>query len=271
MVPIALLLVLPLVAATGHDMQDMMKMMEMMEMMNKMKGWGDKSMEMGSMEDSKEEDSREMMGGQQGGEWFNMQNREDYEAYLKWCEENRARNAEFQEQQRLLDQFKQREEAKREEARKMRVQQEAKEKKQNMMAEWKQWEKQMEMVASFDKLGYEIMEMKGKYYYTVTFEFMKFCKCSDFAGKVEAFFMGEPSNSDKFEMEMFEDLVDTIEDAQQRGDPNSIAQVLVNMSKGDQIKAFFAGLKEAMCDGAEAYVEQVEAWEKQFKFLERLM
>merc|ERR1712154_712164 len=175
MVPIALLLVLPLVAATGHDMQDMMKMMEMMEMMNKMKGWGDKSMEMGSMEDSKEEDSREMMGGQQGGELFNMQNREDYEAYLKWCEENRARNAEFQEQQRLLDMFKQREEAKKE----------AKEKKQNMMAEWKQWEKQMEMVASFDKLGYEIMEMKGKYYYTVTFEFMKFCKCSDFAGKVE--------------------------------------------------------------------------------------
>merc|ERR1712241_1273210 len=228
-----------------------------MEMMNKMKGWGDKSMEMGSMEDSKE-DSREMMGGRQGGEWFNMQNREDYEAYLKWCEENRARTADFQEQQRLLDQFKQREEAKREQ-------------EHNMMAEWKMWEKQMEMVASFDKLGYQIMEMKGKYYYTVTFEFMKFCKCSDFAGKVEAFFMGEPSNSDKFEMEMFEDLVDTIEDAQQRGNPNSIAQVLVNMSKGDQIKAFFAGLKEAMCDGAEAYVELVEAWEKQFKFLERLM
>merc|ERR1712213_160468 len=104
--------------------------------MNKMKGWGDKSMEMGSMEDSKEEDSREMMGGQQGGEWFNMQNREDYEAYLKWCEENRARNAEFQEQQRLLDQVKQR-----------------------------------EMVASFDKLGYEIMEMKGKYFYADSFGF----------------------------------------------------------------------------------------------------
>merc|ERR1712154_338160 len=52
---------------------------------------GDKSMEMGSMEDSKEEDSREMMGGQQGGEWFNMQNREDYEAYLKWREESQKR------------------------------------------------------------------------------------------------------------------------------------------------------------------------------------
>merc|ERR1712213_39642 len=69
------------------------------------------------MEDSKEEDSREMMGGgQQGGDqWYNMQNREDYDAYLKWCEENRARNAEYQEQQRLLDMFKQREEAKKEE------------------------------------------------------------------------------------------------------------------------------------------------------------
>merc|ERR1711963_223767 len=52
------------------------------------------------MEDSKEEDSREMMGGgQQGGDqWY-----------------NRARNAEYQEQQRLLDMFKQREEAKKEE------------------------------------------------------------------------------------------------------------------------------------------------------------
>merc|ERR1711963_894347 len=94
------------------------------------------------MEDSKEEDSREMMGGgQQGGDqWYNMQNREDYDAYLKWCEENRARNAEYQEQQRLLDMFKQREEPKKEEDRKMKIQQEAKEKKQNMMAEWKQWE-----------------------------------------------------------------------------------------------------------------------------------
>merc|ERR1712110_371459 len=29
------------------------------------------------------------------------------------------------------------------------------------------------MGAEFDKLGYEIMEMKAKYYYMVTFEFMK--------------------------------------------------------------------------------------------------
>ena len=60
MVPLALLLVLPLVAADGHDMdkmKDMMEMMEMMEMMNKMnemKGWG------GAKEEPKAEDNGEL-------------------------------------------------------------------------------------------------------------------------------------------------------------------------------------------------------------------
>merc|ERR1711936_144423 len=183
MVPLALLLVLPLVAATGHDMDmDMMKnMMSMMEMMNKMKGWGDEKNEM------------QAPARQEESQWYQMENSADYEAYLKWCEENRARTAEFQQQSRLLEQFKERESAKKEEARKMQVQTEA--------------------VAEFDKLGYEIMEMKAKYYYMVTFEFMKMCKCNDFTSKVEAFFMGESSNSKALEMDdMFEDIVDITEE-----------------------------------------------------------
>merc|ERR1711936_1404681 len=131
----------------------MMEMMEMMGKMNEMKGWGAK-------EAPKAEDNA-----------VAMQSAEDYEAYLKWCEENRARQAEFAEQQRLLDQFK-----------------EGEERKHNMMAEWKMWEKQMSSVASYDKLGYEIMEMKYKYYHLVAFEFLKFCKCSDFTSEVEALF-----------------------------------------------------------------------------------
>jgi len=262
MVPLALLLVLPLVAATGHDMDmDMMKnMMSMMEMMNKMKGWGDEKNEM------------QAPARQEESQWYQMENSADYEAYLKWCEENRARTAEFQQQSRLLEQFKEREAAKKEEARKMQVQMEAEEKKKNMMAEWKMWEKQMESVHEFDKLGYEIMEMKAKYYYMVTFEFMKMCKCNDFTSKVEAFFMGESSNSKALEMDdMFEDIVDITEEGLANNDPATVAQTLVRLSKGDQIKAFFAGLREVMCDGAEAYVEQVESWEKQYRFLERLM
>merc|ERR1711899_448816 len=115
MVPLALLLVLPLVAATGHDMDmDMMKnMMSMMEMMNKMKGWGDEKNEM------------QAPARQEESQWDQMEN-----------------SAEFQQQSRLLEQFKEREAAKKEEARKMQVQMEAEEKKKNMMAEWKIWEKQ---------------------------------------------------------------------------------------------------------------------------------
>merc|ERR1712223_2175377 len=246
MVPLALLLVLPLVAATGHDMDmDMMKnMMTMIEMMNKMKGWGDEKNEM------------QAPARQEESQWYQMENSADYEAYLKWCEENRARTAEFQQQSRLLEQFKEREAAKKEEARKMQVQMEAEEKKKNMMAEWKMWEKQM----------------KAKYYYMATFEFMKMCKCNDFTSKVEAFFMGESSNSKALEMDdMFEDIVDITEEGLANNDPATVAQTLVRLSKGDQIKAFFAGLREVMCDGAEAYVEQVESWEKQYRFLERLM
>merc|ERR1712184_184736 len=191
MVPLALLLVLPLVAATGHDMDmDMMKnMMNMMEMMNKMKGWGDEKNEM------------QAPARQEESQWYQMENSADYEAYLKWCEENRARTAEFQQQSRLLEQFKQRESAKK-----------------------------------------------------------------------EAFFMGESSNSKALEMDdMFEDIVDITEEGLANNDPATVAQTLVRLSKGDQIKAFFAGLREVMCDGAEAYVEQVESWEKQYRFLERLM
>merc|ERR1712110_108360 len=71
--------------------------------------------------------------------------------------------------------------------------------------------------------------------------------------------------------DMFEDIVDITEEGLANNDPATVAQTPVRLSKGDQIKAFFAGLREVMCDGAEAYVEQVESWEKQYRFLERLM
>merc|ERR1719251_20580 len=215
--------------------------------MNKMKGWG-------AMEAPKAEDNA-----------VAMQNAEDYEAYLKWCEENRARQAEFAKQQELLNEFKAREEARKMEMEKERAKMEAEERQKNMMAEWKMWEKKMQMTASFDSLGYEIMEMKHKYYYMVTFEFLKFCKCSDFTAEIERFFMhdGVSTKYEEFELSDLGAIDST--------DPNAVAQKFITLSKGDQIKAFFGGLAEAMCGGARTYFEQVEAWEKQYNFLERLV
>ena len=108
------------------------------------------------------------------------------------------------------------------------------------------------------------MEMKGQYYHKVAFAFLKFCKCSDFAGEIESFFMGGHEAGEEYDLDFMEDNIEV------GSDPAVVAQALVNLSKGDQIKAFFGGLAESMCDGAEAYFEQVEAWEKQYNFLERL-
>ena len=79
------------------------------------------------------------------------------------------------------------------------------------------------------------MEMKHKYYYMVTFEFLKFCRCSDFSVEMERFFLYE-------------------------GVSNAVAQALAQLSKGEQIKSFFGALANAICSGARTYFEQVEAW-----------
>merc|ERR1712223_2091468 len=197
--------------------------------MNQAKGWGAKTTEAPAKAD----------------DWYNMQNSADYEAYLKWCEENRARQAEFAKQQELLNEFKAREEARKMEMEKERAKMEAEERQKNMMAEWKMWEKKMQMTASFESL--------------------KFCKCSDFTAEIERFFMhdGVCTKYQEFELSDLGAIDST--------DPNAVAQKLVRLTKGDQIKAFFGGLAEAMCGGARTYFEQVEAWEKQYNFLERLV
>ena len=76
----------------------------------------------------------------------------------------------------------------------MKVQMEAHEREENMKAQWKQWEQKMQMAQNFDTIGYEMMEMKHKYYYMVTMSFMQFCKCSDFAANIKEFFHHDVSS-----------------------------------------------------------------------------
>ena len=42
---------------------------------------------------------------------------------------------------------------------KEKIEMEAKERQQNMMAQWKSWEQKMKMSSNFENLGYEIMEV----------------------------------------------------------------------------------------------------------------
>jgi len=253
MVPLLALVLLPLVAAGGHegggmDMNQMMQMMQMMQQNNN--GWG--------MQQAPAQQ-------QQQNNWWGMEKQEDYEAYLKWCEENKARQAEQAKQKELLDMYEKQEAERKMQMEKERVRHEAEERHESMMAQWKMWQKRLEMQHEFDGLAYAMMEMKHKYMYMVTMEFLKFCKCSDWSNELARYFQhdGLDYNTDEYELD---DLQGVDSD-----NPTEVARAIANLPKEDQIKIFFGGLATSMCAGGKVYVDQVMAWEKEFNFLDRLM
>merc|ERR1711963_302970 len=134
---------------------------------------------------------QQMQQQQQQQQWQGMTNSADYEAYLKWCQENKMRMQEQERQQQLLVQFKAMEEKRKQ-------------------------------------------EMEKKYYYMVTFEFLKFCKCQDKTSQIQAFFSHEGMSSNKADYEEF-DLADLGITEAQSTDPNAVARALVNLSAQDQI------------------------------------
>merc|ERR1712213_177835 len=232
-----LALVLPL-AAAGFDAQ---QMMQMMQMMNAAKGWG----------------SSEQPGSNQGviQQQVNQQ-------------QQQQRQQEQQKQQQLLNQFKAMEEQRQKEMEKQRIEAEAKERQENMMTQWKQWEQKMKMSSNFESLGIEIMEMKHRYYSLVVMEFLKFCKCADKASQIQAFFGTQSSRGD-ISYEEF-DLSDLGLTQAQSTDARAVAQAVMGLSAQEKVKAYFYGLATQMCEGANDYFDQVEAWEKQYNFLEKL-
>jgi len=256
MVPVYVLLVaLPFAACGMPDMAQMQAMMAMMNQMEASKHWGGYVAPVAPVVPATP------------APVMSMNTKEEYDAYLKWCEENRARQAEQMKQQELLDAFKAREAARMEEEKKEMAAMEAKERADSMQAQWRSWERKLEMSHSFDSIAGAVMEMKHKYYYMVTFEFLKFCKCSDFAAEIEHFFTHEGVSTNEYEEF---DLADLGLDAVSGQDPVAVAAAINQISAADQTKAFFGGLAASMCEGARAYFNQVVAWENQYNFLERL-
>jgi len=110
------------------------------------------------------------------------------------------------------------------------------------------------------------MEMKHTYAYMVTCEFLKFCKCSDFTEDLEKYFMhdGVTVSHNEYNLDDLEGII-------ANDNPIEVAQALANRPAADQTKAFFGGLATSMCEGAHAYVQQLEQWEREHQFMERLM
>merc|ERR1712154_360491 len=111
--------------------------------------------------------------GMNGGSWWNK------EADLKWCEERKLQMQEQEEAQRLLKQITEAAEEKKREAMHEKMMKEHKMKRENMVAQWRMWQSQLKQVEEYDESMNKYTEMKIKYMFSLTMDYLKFCKCSD--------------------------------------------------------------------------------------------
>jgi len=258
MVPLVLLLALVPLAYCGQDMNMMQQMMQQMMMQQQQnKGWNS---DYGMTQMNQNQNNMQHQNGMMGG-----MSQEDYEAYLKWCEEKKMVSTAQEQQKNLMKMYEEREQERKAENERNRLQHEAEERHEMMMSQYKNYQRRLEEQEEFDSLEYALMEMKHKYTFMLTAEFLKFCKCSDFTADLEKFFMhdGVTVTSQEFNLDDLEGIDST--------DAVAVAQALANRPQVDQIKAFFGGLAGSMCEGARGYVEQLMAWEKEYNFIERLM
>lgn len=188
---------------------------------------------------------------------------EDMEAYRKWCDERQRATKEQEQQKQLLEMWEKQEETRKMEAERKAHEQEAAERHESMMSQWKMWQMKITQMHTFDDLTYTFAESKHHYMFLVMTEFLKFCKCSDYTEEFERYFMHDGSSyhhDDDFDLEEL--------DAINTNDAFAVARALAGQSKADQNKAFFGGLAESLCSSARSYVEQVREWEKTYNFLD---
>lgn len=217
-------------------------------MMNK--GWGQKNMNYG------------MDGG--NGQWYGAQSYEELERYMKWCENRKMMEEEQKQRQELLDQFQKAEAAREREMEKARMDAEAKDKRESMMADFRMMRMKLNELSEYDDAMDKFNEMKHYFMFSLTMEFLKFCKCSDFTEELQRYLMhGDMAYKGDvyFDIDDLEGFIDTDQ-------PARVAQAIANESKVNQIKSFYGGLAYKMCQGGRAYIEQVRQWEMEYKFLD---
>jgi len=227
------------------------QMMQLMNMMNQMKGWGPAQ--------------------QPQQHWTEAKTNEDYEAYLKWCEENRMRQAEQEKQMALLKEYRAKEAARAEEAKKAAIAKEQEEQRNNYMVQWKHWERQLQMVEDLMPLQAKLEEMEMKYKKRVLFSFLPLCRCNDYGMDISRFFDDEGLIA-KYSGEIMnvDDLLPNLT-AAQLADARFVAGELNKLDAVAQVKFEFGYLREKMCAAARGYYNQIVAWEKEKNFLEPLL
>merc|ERR1711963_4631 len=252
---------LPL-ALGGMMHKDMMGMKNMGQYGVQMEGM----MQVGNM--GKQMMGNQMMGnqmqGMNGGNWWGMTSEEDKEAYLKWCEERKLQMQEQEEAQKLLKQITQQAEEKKREAMHEKMMKDHKMKRENMVAQWRMWQNQLKQVEEYDESMEKYTEMKIKYMFSLTMDYLKFCKCSDNTADLQRYlrygdmtFM--PGMSEAYDLSELEGV--------DLNDEEAVAQRMATLSAQDQVKLFFTGMIMTTCDAVKTYINQLKQWETQYNFM----
>merc|ERR1712154_108195 len=142
---------------------------------------------------------------------------------------------------------------------------EAKMKRENMVAQWRMWQNQLKQTEEYDSSMSKYTEMKVKYMFSLTMDFLKFCKCSDYTGPLQRYLRYgemsyEPGMTEAYDLSELEGIDINNEEA--------VAQRMATLSDQDQIKLFFTGMIMSTCDAVKVYIKQLEQWEKQYNFLD---
>merc|ERR1711963_973191 len=188
------------------------------------------------------------MQGMNGGNWWGMTSEEDKEAYLKWCEERKLQMQEQEEAQKLLKQ----------------ITQQAEEKKREAMHEKMMKEHQLKQVEEYDESMEKYTEMKIKYMFSLTMDYLKFCKCSDNTADLQRYLSYGgmtyvPGMSEAYDLSELEGVDLNNEEA--------VAQRMATLPAQDQVKLYFTGMIMTTCDAVKTYINQLKQWETQYNFM----
>jgi len=240
-------------------------MMHMGQPMQNMNNWG-MMHEADSADSSEEKDNSQESSEEKDSmnSWWGIKTQEDQEAYLRWCEERKMQMKEQEEAQKLLRQITQQAEDKKREYKREKMMKESKAKRENMVAQWRMWERQLKQTEEYSGAMDKYTDMKVKYMFSLTMDYLKFCKCSDDTAPLQRYLRYdgmsyEPGMSEAYDLSDLEGV--------DLNDEEAVAQRMATLSESDQIKLFFTGMVMTTCDAVKAYIGQLKQWETQYNFM----
>merc|ERR1711963_754635 len=122
----------------------------------------------------------------------------------------------------------------------------------------------LKQVEEYDESMEKYTEMKIKYMFSLTMDYLKFCKCSDNTADLQRYLSYGgmtyvPGMSEAYDLSELEGVDLNNEEA--------VAQRMATLPAQDQVKLYFTGMIMTTCDAVKTYINQLKQWETQYNFM----